>query len=103
MDTEPSLTGEVRIRKRPTFATVMLSALALFGGRVEGDSSRTRAPRVDRVLVSFLREGVFLYDLKGQVLWSHACEAYDAAEFGPGRVLITNRAAGRVFAVSRDG
>ena len=42
-------------------------------------------------------------DLRGRELWSHRSEAYDAAELGRGEVLITDRAAGRVFSVSREG
>ena len=34
------------------------------------DSSRTRASRIDRFLVTVLREGVFLFDLKGRMIWS---------------------------------
>jgi len=82
---------------------IAVAALSIRGGRAEADSSRTRSSRIDRLLVTVLREGVYLFDLKGQVLWSHRCEAYDAAEAGRGQVLITDRSAGRVFTVNRGG
>jgi len=88
---------------RGTISGAALLALLLVGGRADADSTRTRRSRVDRFLVSVLREGVFLMDLRGQVLWSHRCEAYDAADLGQGRVLVTNRSAGSIFIVGRDG
>ena len=88
---------------RGTISAAALAALLLLGGRAEADSTRIRRSRVDHFLVSVLREGVFLYDLRGQLLWSHRCEAYDAAELDGGQVLVTNRSAGSVFIVGRDG
>jgi len=67
------------------------------------DSTRTRLPSVHRFLASVPGEGVFLYDLRGVELWSFRCDPYDACELPGGRFLITERHAGRVFIVSRDG
>jgi sugar lactone lactonase YvrE len=78
-------------------------AAILLAGRADADSSRTRARGVDRFLVSVLREGVSLYNLRGDVLWSHRCDPYDAAETGTGEVVIACRTEGRVFKVTRDG
>lgn len=86
---------------RATLSTVVL-ALALSSG-AGADSSRTRRARVDRFLVSVAGDGVYLYDLKGQVAWSYRCDPYDAVEVGRGHILITERRAGRVFIVSREG
>jgi len=83
-------------------AASLLVLLGLQGG-AEGDSSRTRRTRIDRFLISVPGEGVFLLDLKGQPLWSHRCDPYDACEAGWGRVLVTDRRGGRVFIVTRDG
>jgi outer membrane protein assembly factor BamB len=95
---------EGTIRMRGTFSAAALAAVLLIGGGADADSTRTRRARgVERFLVSVLREGVFLFDLKGQVIWSHRCEAYDAADLGQGQVLVTNRSAGTVFIVARDG
>ncbi|HVE39529.1 MAG TPA: PQQ-binding-like beta-propeller repeat protein [Planctomycetota bacterium] len=88
---------------RGTICGAALLALLLAGGRAGADSTSTRRARVDRFLVSVLREGVFLFDLRGQVIWSHRCEAYDAADAGQGQVLVTNRSAGSVFILGRDG
>ena len=83
-------------------AASLLILLALQGG-ADADSSRTRRSRIDRFLISVAGEGVFLVDLKGQPIWSFRCDPYDACEAGRGRVLITDRRAGRVFIVTREG
>jgi len=75
-------------------------ALAILAG---ADSSGPKRPRVEGFLVSVPNEGVFRYDLKGKLLWSYPCRAYDAADLGGGRALVTDRTAGRVFEVTRDG
>jgi outer membrane protein assembly factor BamB len=67
------------------------------------DSSGPRRPRVEGFLISVMDEGVFRFDVKGKLLWSHACKPYDAADLGRGRVLVADRSAGRVFEVTRDG
>jgi sugar lactone lactonase YvrE len=67
------------------------------------DSSRTRQASISRFLVSVPGEGVLLFDLKGSELWSFRCDPYDACETGRGRILVTDRRAGRVFAVTREG
>ena len=70
---------------------------------VHADSSRTRQASIRRLLVSVPGDGVYLYDLQGTELWSFRCDPYDAAEFRGGNILVTERRAGRVFSVSRDG
>lgn len=85
-----------------TFVATLMVLLALPGG-VGADSSRTRRARIDRFLVSVAGEGVFLYDLKGQAVWSYRCDPYDAVDAGRGQILITERRTGRVFRVTREG
>jgi sugar lactone lactonase YvrE len=85
-----------------TILAAAVIALALQGG-AGADSSRTRRARIDRFLVSVAGDGVYLYDLKGQVLWSYKCDPYDACEAGQGRILITERRTGRVYQVTREG
>ncbi len=77
----------------------VLAALALAGG----DASSPPRPRIRGFLVSVMDEGVLRFDLKGTRVWTHACAPYDAADLGGGRVLISERAAGRVFEIDRDG
>jgi sugar lactone lactonase YvrE len=83
-------------------AASLLVLLGLQGG-ADADSSRTRRAPIDRFLLSVPGEGVFLVDLKGQPLWSYRCDPYDACEAGRGRILVTDRRAGRVFIVTREG
>lgn len=70
---------------------------------VQADSTRTRHSSIRRFLVSVPGDGVYLYDLQGTELWSFRCDPYDACELPGGRILVTERHAGRVFVVSRDG
>src|SRR5262245_1682310 len=70
---------------------------------VHADSSRTRQAAVRRFLVSVPGEGLYLYDLKGVELWFYRCEPYDACETARGTILVTDRRAGRVFTVNREG
>jgi len=70
---------------------------------IHADSTRTHQPSVRRLLVSVPGDGVYLYDLQGTELWSYRCNPYDAVELSGGRILVTDRQAGRIFIVSRDG
>ena len=85
---------------RRTAAVVILLLVPLL---LHADSSRTHQPTVRRLLVSVPGDGVYLYDLQGKELWSFRCDPYDATELPGGQVLVTERHAGRVFTVSRDG
>jgi sugar lactone lactonase YvrE len=67
------------------------------------DSSGPSSSRVSRFLVSVPGEGVFLFDLKAQVIWSHRCDPYDACLGNRGQVWIADRRAGVVFSVDREG
>lgn len=80
-----------------------VAILLALGGGAEADSSRTRSARIRRFLLSVPGEGVFLVDLKGETLWSHRCDPYDAIETRQGQVLISDRRTGRVFLINREG
>jgi hypothetical protein len=79
------------------------SLLLLLAGAAGADSSGPRTARISRFLVSVPGEGVFLYDLKGQELWTHHCDPYDSCEGPRGQIFIADRRAGIVFSVDREG
>lgn len=79
---------------RPLLLVALLAA---------ADAAARPRPRIQGFLLSVMDEGVFRLDLKGRQVWSHACKPYDAADLGSGGALITERAAGRVVEVDRDG
>src|SRR6185503_1824739 len=70
---------------------------------VHADSSRTRQVSIHRFLVSVPGQGLSFLDLKGVELWSFRCDPYDACELAGGQILVTERRAGRVFIVTREG
>ncbi len=80
--------------------TVLVVALLLF----LPDTSRRRSDEAVRgFLVSVSGEGVLRFDRDGKQVWQHKCEPYDARELKGGRVLITERSAGRVMIVDAEG
>jgi outer membrane protein assembly factor BamB len=66
-------------------------------------SAPPRADRVTGYVVAEHGKRVARFDREGRPLWEHACAAYDARDLGGGGVLVTERQAGRVFVVDRDG
>ena len=85
---------------RPVVVAVLGMLLA---GSVQADSSRTRQASVHRFLVSIPGQGISFFDLQGTEVWTFRCDPYDACELPGGQILVTERRAGRVFSVTRDG